>query len=347
MANDWIKWVKGLVHRREVIAVAKKLNLDRRITACSCMLLWEWCDDNTVDGHIGGVGASDLDLVVGLPGFSEALQEQGWLRFTAKGVTVVRWERHNGESAKKRAKNTMLKAVRRAAIKAGGDGSTRRECIPAKVKRAVRERDGKWCRYCGWDVSKEAPPYGNYFGVVASYDHVIPVVAGGDNSTDNIVLCCSKCNQQKNGRTPEEWGTPLMPPPKQRLQNVTQPSDVSVTREEREREREVPQGISQGKALEPDSRSLSPPTHADVSRAAGRMHWMAAMCKLFSRDVKQGLSDKTSAERMFDDLIWPDYDDDVKACSDRYRKALDIVKRSTGRANRMAWVTKVLNEEIA
>lgn len=105
MAGDWIKWVKGLVRRREVIAVANALGADRRIVACSAMLLWEWADDNTTDGHVEGIGASDIDAIADLPGFGAALKSVGWLRVTARGITIVNFEHHNGESAKARALN--------------------------------------------------------------------------------------------------------------------------------------------------------------------------------------------------------------------------------------------------
>lgn len=104
-AEVWIKWVKGLSNRREVIVLARKLNISRREAACACMEMWEWADQETIDGHIRGATRDDIDLMLGLPGFSSALEsdEVGWVRFTERGVTFPRWERHNGETAKKRA----------------------------------------------------------------------------------------------------------------------------------------------------------------------------------------------------------------------------------------------------
>ncbi len=113
MAGDWIKWVKGLVRRREVIAVASKLSMDCRIVASSCMLLWEWADDNTTDGHVGDIGRGDIDAIAGLHGFADALVSVGWLRVTAKGITIVNFESHNGESAKARALNNKRKQASR------------------------------------------------------------------------------------------------------------------------------------------------------------------------------------------------------------------------------------------
>jgi hypothetical protein len=116
MASDWIKWVKGLSRRREVIALARKLSMSCREAACACMEVWEWADSETIDGHVRGVCAADIDLMVGIPGFSDALEaaEVGWVKINAQGITFQKWERHNGESAKRRATESKKKRRQRA-----------------------------------------------------------------------------------------------------------------------------------------------------------------------------------------------------------------------------------------
>mgnify|MGYP001172807628 CR=1 FL=1 len=88
MARDWIKWVKGLSKRREVLVIARNLGISRREAACACMEVWEWADDETVDGNIRGATGDDIDLMLGLPGFAVALQapEVGWLVVRAKAA---------------------------------------------------------------------------------------------------------------------------------------------------------------------------------------------------------------------------------------------------------------------
>ena len=78
-----------------------------------------------------------------------------------------------------------------------------------KLAKAIKERDGNRCRYCGREVNwrdrkSEAG---------ATYDHVIPISKGGTDDVDNIVVCCRACNMRKGGRTPEEAGMTLLPPP--------------------------------------------------------------------------------------------------------------------------------------
>lgn len=154
MAGDWIQWVKGLSRRREVIVLAGKLGMSRREAACACMEMWEWADDETTNGHIKGVTQADIDLMLGLPGFSSALEsrEVGWAVFTTQGVTFPRFVRHNGESAKRRATDAKKKAIQRKSRK-GKDlakGQLSRENrdkspddVPKKQGPEERERERK------------------------------------------------------------------------------------------------------------------------------------------------------------------------------------------------------------
>lgn len=115
MAAEWIKWTKGLTRKREVIAVARKLNLHRRVVACLCMEFWEWADSETHDGHVRGATTEVIDELVGQPGFAACLadSEVGWLRVTDAGITLPNFERHNGESSKARAQDAERKRLSR------------------------------------------------------------------------------------------------------------------------------------------------------------------------------------------------------------------------------------------
>ena len=67
-------------------------------------------------------------------------------------------------------------------------------------RRRVMKRDGYQCGYCG---SKKN----------LTIDHIIPRSKGGDNSWKNLVTCCSKCNNLKDDKTPEEVGLKLRTKP--------------------------------------------------------------------------------------------------------------------------------------
>lgn len=60
-------------------------------------------------------------------------------------------------------------------------------------RKAIFERDGYRCHYCGTDVG----PF--------EVDHVIPLSRGGTSDPGNLVVACRKCNQSKRDKTPAEW----------------------------------------------------------------------------------------------------------------------------------------------
>lgn len=69
-------------------------------------------------------------------------------------------------------------------------------------RRAVLARDGNTCQYCGQMVRD------------LTIDHVIPRGRGGPSSWDNLVACCSKCNNKKADRTPREANMSLLRKPR-------------------------------------------------------------------------------------------------------------------------------------
>jgi len=71
----------------------------------------------------------------------------------------------------------------------------------AVLREAAFERDGWTCRYCGKKGSR------------LECDHVIPVSQGGRHVMENLATACAKCNRDKSGQTPEQWGRALMPVP--------------------------------------------------------------------------------------------------------------------------------------
>ncbi|MDH3250879.1 MAG: HNH endonuclease [Acidimicrobiia bacterium] len=72
------------------------------------------------------------------------------------------------------------------------------------TRRAVFGRDGHMCQYCR--------------GPAESIDHVIPKSRGGQNTWDNVVAACRRCNVRKGSRLPSEANLTLLkrPEPPQR-----------------------------------------------------------------------------------------------------------------------------------
>jgi len=62
-------------------------------------------------------------------------------------------------------------------------GSTRQW---TKIKQRILRRDGFICQYCGQEAN--------------TVDHVIPRRLNGNDSDDNLVASCRRCNLAKGGR---------------------------------------------------------------------------------------------------------------------------------------------------
>jgi 5-methylcytosine-specific restriction endonuclease McrA len=79
----------------------------------------------------------------------------------------------------------------------------KREMIPLS-RRNVYLRDNGECQYCGNKLN------------LAEYtiDHVMPQCKGGQDTWENLVLCCRFCNRQKAGYTLSDSGMKLINIPK-------------------------------------------------------------------------------------------------------------------------------------
>lgn len=65
-------------------------------------------------------------------------------------------------------------------------------------RRAIFARDGHTCQYCG---QPKHP---------LTLDHVIPRDRGGTTGWENLVCCCTQCNNLKGNLTPEQAGMRLL-----------------------------------------------------------------------------------------------------------------------------------------
>jgi len=102
MAGFWIPWEQGLTRKREVMLIAKRLGISPREAAASCMEVWEWAQDQSMDGLIVGFEPGDVSAAVGIPGLGEAMEGAGWLRSGDGNVQFPNWERFNAKPAKER-----------------------------------------------------------------------------------------------------------------------------------------------------------------------------------------------------------------------------------------------------
>ncbi|MEM9254278.1 MAG: HNH endonuclease [Pseudomonadota bacterium] len=74
---------------------------------------------------------------------------------------------------------------------------------PPLCNRTLFKRDDNRCLYCGQQFPRSE----------LTRDHVLPTSRGGTDRWENVVAACRRCNFQKDNRTPEEAGMPLLAVP--------------------------------------------------------------------------------------------------------------------------------------
>lgn len=118
MAGDWIKMNTGLARDMTVKRIARTLKLDVYATIGRLHAFWSWVDEQTEDGFVAWCTPEDVDDLVQFPGFAQTLEDVKWLVITEDGISIPKFEKHNGESAKSRAEERERKRLQRLQDKA-------------------------------------------------------------------------------------------------------------------------------------------------------------------------------------------------------------------------------------
>ena len=109
MADFWIKLEKNTPDKPEIFEMAEILSIDPDAVLGKLIRVWCWIDSNSSDGHIKSVTPVLIDRLTMSLGFADAMTEVGWL----KENSIPNFNRHLGESAKKRAKDSERKRMSR------------------------------------------------------------------------------------------------------------------------------------------------------------------------------------------------------------------------------------------
>ena len=99
------KWIKVETHtpdKAEIRHIARLCRCTKADAFLAFFRVFVWLDEQTEDGQVDFFTADDADDIAKLKGFGEALQEVHWITFGPTGAVVANWERHNGQSAKRR-----------------------------------------------------------------------------------------------------------------------------------------------------------------------------------------------------------------------------------------------------
>jgi hypothetical protein len=99
----WMKIETNTPEKPEIRTIARQCHCSKAEAFLAFFRLWAYFDEHTADGFIPGLVQDDVDEIAGLEGVGRTLESVRWLTFDQTGITISTWERHNGESAKKRA----------------------------------------------------------------------------------------------------------------------------------------------------------------------------------------------------------------------------------------------------
>jgi len=113
MSERWIKLTHELARKPEVFSLARTLEQKQQTVLGCLFLLWMWFDEQTTDGFLPEMTATDADTVVGVTGFADAAEGIGWLECCNDGLRMPSFDEHTSQSAKKRASEARRKRVAR------------------------------------------------------------------------------------------------------------------------------------------------------------------------------------------------------------------------------------------
>lgn len=110
MAGDWIKMRADLFTHPKVVRIASALKADTLKTVGGLMSVWCLFDAHSEDGFLDGYTPDVLDAHLRWPGFAQSMVDVGWLiESAAGGLSLPRFDTHNGQSAKRRAQDADRK----------------------------------------------------------------------------------------------------------------------------------------------------------------------------------------------------------------------------------------------
>ena len=143
MAGDWIKMRDNLWSDPRVTRLCDIVEKGKATVIGGLYWLWSNADQHSVDGALPALTLKGIDRETGIRGFGKALTDPKvrWLEDGPDGVTIPRFDEHNGASAKERAEGQKRKANYRA--RTGQVSKESRDKGPADDGTSVPQQTGQ------------------------------------------------------------------------------------------------------------------------------------------------------------------------------------------------------------
>lgn len=127
MSENWIKMRTNLSRTPEVFQIAGETGLDRFAVVGRLHEIWSWFDEMTEDGNAAGVTFVTVNSLVGNDNFAQAMHNVGWLDENDGVLIAPHFDKHNGQTARKRANTARRVATHRAKKTCNADSVTKRK----------------------------------------------------------------------------------------------------------------------------------------------------------------------------------------------------------------------------
>lgn len=142
MAGEWLKFESSLPDKPETLAITAAMGWDDPdLTVGKLMRVFRWFDQQTIDGNAAGVTPALLDRFIGVSGFVQAMEAVRWISITSAGLSLQKFDRHNGTSAKARAQTAKRVANHRG--NSHGNGAIVTEALAREEKRREEKKEAK------------------------------------------------------------------------------------------------------------------------------------------------------------------------------------------------------------
>jgi hypothetical protein len=111
MAGDWIKMRGNLWDDPRIAHLCDLTDQSEAAVVGGLYWLWASADQHSENGAMPGLSVAGINRKTGIKGFGEALVSVGWLVDRPDGIFIVRFEEHNGSSAKRRCTDAQRKSA--------------------------------------------------------------------------------------------------------------------------------------------------------------------------------------------------------------------------------------------
>ena len=102
MAGEWLKMRTNLWDDPRVTKLCDLTEQSEAAVIGGLYWLWAMADEHTENGVLPGLTLRSIDRKTGVAGLGAALVAIGWVADHPEGIRIVKFEEHNGFSAKKR-----------------------------------------------------------------------------------------------------------------------------------------------------------------------------------------------------------------------------------------------------